>query len=61
MEMAEAGDYQGHKRAIVISISQYDKLAPLDFCEKDGSEAVVINPNTTTVYTNDIGSNSLWL
>jgi len=36
--MAEAADYQGRKRALVISISQYDKLAALDFCEKDGNK-----------------------
>ena len=33
-----ANEYQGRKRALVISISQYDKLAHLDFCEKDGNK-----------------------
>jgi hypothetical protein len=29
---------QGRKRALVVSISQYDKLESLDFCEKDGNK-----------------------
>jgi tetratricopeptide (TPR) repeat protein len=28
--------YQGKKRALLISISQYDKLDGIEFCEKDG-------------------------
>jgi uncharacterized caspase-like protein len=37
--MAEAAkEYQGRKRALVVSISQYDKLAALDFCERDGKK-----------------------
>ena len=36
--MAEAAkENQGHKRALVVSISQYDNLAALDFCERDGN------------------------
>src|SRR6187200_2078652 len=29
---------QGRKKALVVSISQYDKLAALDFCERDGNK-----------------------
>jgi uncharacterized protein YjbI with pentapeptide repeats len=29
---------QAKKRALIISISQYDKLEPLEFCEKDGNK-----------------------
>jgi hypothetical protein len=32
------GEYQGRKRALIISISQYNRLATLDFCEKDGKK-----------------------
>jgi uncharacterized protein YjbI with pentapeptide repeats len=30
------GEDRGQKRALIMSISEYDRLAPLDFCEKDG-------------------------
>ena len=36
--VATAGQDQGQKRALIISISEYDKLDPLDFCEKDGNK-----------------------
>ena len=30
------GEYVGTKRALIIAISDYDKLKPLDFCKEDG-------------------------
>jgi Caspase domain len=36
--MVNGDEDRGQRRALVISISQYDKLEPLDFCEKDGNK-----------------------
>jgi len=36
--VATASEGRGQKRALIISISKYDKLDPLDFCEKDGNK-----------------------
>jgi uncharacterized protein YjbI with pentapeptide repeats len=33
-----AEEDKGQRRALIISISQYDKLEPLDFCEADGNK-----------------------
>jgi Tfp pilus assembly protein PilF len=38
MSQEIAGSYQGSKRALIISISIYDKLESLDFCQKDGNK-----------------------
>ncbi len=32
------GEYKGQRRALIVSISQYDKLGALDFCESDGNK-----------------------